>query len=94
MENVIDGVLNNIYTDVVPWVESDSWSNYRNSIINSLTDYSSLSRNEKHSHIWKTIRKKILDENREEIINDLNQDFLEEIEELKKENKELYDQLC
>ena len=74
---IIESELDNMYTDISEWIESDSWSNYRASVIRGVAGYSGLGRHES-----KGIRDKILAENRGELINDLNTDLADEVDRL------------
>ena len=77
----IDEAARNIYSDVLPHIESDAWFNYRDSIVEGICNYSN--RSDHKDHDFKRIRQAILAEHREEIIADLNQDLLDEVESLK-----------
>ena len=78
-------VIGQLYCDIVPHIESDSWTNYRNHLMDGFKDY----RNRKiqGEFDFKEIRKAIYEEYREELIVDLNQDMVTEINELKDQNK-------
>lgn len=77
----IDEAVSNIYCDVIPNIESDSWTNFRNALMDGLCDYGN--RRDHKDYDFKRIRQAILAEHREEIIADLNQDLLDEVESLK-----------
>jgi hypothetical protein len=87
MANVAKEVLADFYTDVSYYVESDHWTNYRNALMNGLRGYTV--GNVDNSYTYEQIRKAIYDNNKEEIIKDLNQDLVEENERLKNEIKKL-----
>ena len=76
-------IISGLYTEIPDCIESDSWTNFRNTILADLCDY----RNQREKHGWdfKKIRQSIYEENKEQINKDLNQDLLEEIESLKKQ---------
>lgn len=78
--SVVDEVLTNIYCDIIPEIESDSWTNYRNTMMAGFKNYD----NRMIQNRWdfKTIRQEIYREFKDEIIKDLNQDNLEKIAEL------------
>lgn len=81
LEKVKEGLDNsNFYCDIPCFIESDSWQNYRNSIIEGMNDYST--GREADLYDYKTVRKVMLKENYAEIIKDLDQDNLEKIKEL------------
>lgn len=69
-----------LYVDIGCYIESDSWLNYRNSLMDGLKNYNNRKENR---YPFDEIRKKIYEEFREDIIKDLNQDLLEEIKQLK-----------
>jgi hypothetical protein len=81
MKKAADGIIGDLYCDVAYHIESDSWTNYKNHLLNGLCDYHN--RRDHEDYDFKRIRKAILEAHREEIIADLNQDSLKEIEELK-----------
>ena len=74
--------LGDLYCDVVHTIESASWTNYRNTMVTGFCQYDS-----DGSYDYKKLRAKILEEHRDSIIKDLDQDNIEKIEELKKEIK-------
>ncbi len=78
--NEVIGVL---YTDVIPHIETDSWANYRNSLMDGFKDYSN--RKIQGEYDFKEIRQSILKEHYAEIINDLNTDLVNENFKLKEQ---------
>ena len=70
-----------VYANILPYIESDAWENFRSSIMNYLMGYNQ--QDESLKSFYKTLRSVILKEHREEIINDLNQDNMDEIASLK-----------
>jgi len=70
-----------LYTDVVVHIESDSWMNYRNEMMEGFKDYNN--RKVQGEFDFKAIRKQIYKDFRADIINDLNQDMVDEIQALK-----------
>lgn len=76
-----DEVISDLYCEIMPHIESDSWSNYRNDLMNGLQDYNH--RKLQAPHDFKKIRQQIYKDFREDIIPDLNRDMVKEIEELK-----------
>lgn len=82
-KNVLDTLLNEylgeVYCNVIPDIESDSWQNYRNTIMDGFRDYNNRSRRE---YDFKAIRQQIYKEHKEEINHCLNQDNLARIAEL------------
>jgi hypothetical protein len=79
MVSMIDEILGDFYVDVLPHIESDSWTNFRSSIISGMSAYSP----NLGSYDRKRIREAIYRDHREEIIKDLNQDLIDEVESLK-----------
>ncbi len=87
LKKAAEEVLSNLYTDVAAHIESDSWTNYRNDMMDGFKNYeNSLVQGE---HDFKEIRQAILKLHREEIIADLNQDMVKEIEDLKEQIERL-----
>ena len=78
-----EDVIGRLYTDVAVHIESDSWTNFRNEVMDGYRNYNN--RKIQAHQDFKIIRQSILKEHREDIINDLNQDLLEEIESLKEQ---------
>jgi hypothetical protein len=85
LHDEVDEILGEIYCDVAFYIKSDSWSNFRNELMDGLSDYSN--RRIQGEYDFKQIRQKIYEENREDIVKDLDQDNLEEIEKLKERIK-------
>ena len=65
----------------VNWVDTDSWSNFRNQLRTAMEyDYSTI---REEDHTWsKEVRALILKENRELLVCSLNRDNLDKIKEL------------
>lgn len=82
-KNVLDTLLNEylgeVYCNVIPDIESDSWQNYRNTIMEGFKNYNNRSYRE---YDFKAIRQQIYKEHKEEIDHCLNQDNLAKISEL------------
>lgn len=83
LKKAADEVLGTLYTDVVPHIQSDSWLNFRNDLLDALKGYNNAKL--KLPHDFKAIRAGMLRDFRDEIIADLNQDLLSEIESLKQQ---------
>jgi hypothetical protein len=83
---VIDELMGQLYCDVAYYIESDSWTNYRNDLMDGFRGYKN---NGKHQYDFKELRQSIYKNHKEEIIKDLNADLLEENEKLKKQLEEL-----
>jgi hypothetical protein len=73
----IEDLLSDLYCDLPKYIESDSWANFRDEVISTLT-YADVKicGNE----TAKKIRKAIFEEHKEEIIKDLNADLLKDLE--------------
>lgn len=82
LKKVADEAISDFYCDVAVHIESDSWTNYRNEMMDGFRNYDN--RKVQGEYDFKEIRQAILKNHREDIIADLNQDMLEEIETLKK----------
>lgn len=80
MAKVCEKVISDFYINIGCYIETDSWTNYRNSIMAGLKNYGGDLRWD-----YKKVREEIFKEHREEIINDINKDLLEEIASLKEE---------
>ena len=91
MTKISKEVLSNLYTDVAAYIESDSWTNFRNNLLDGICDY----RNSKIQAIYdfKKIREKIYREYRDDIIKDISDDIVAENEKLKAENNDLKKQI-
>ena len=82
MKKTCDGILRDLYTDVAVYIEHDSWTNYRNQIMDGFRDYTG-NRKIHMQYEFKAIRQQILKDHRAAIIEDLNSDMVEEIKSLK-----------
>jgi hypothetical protein len=80
-----DDAIGRAYLGLADYIESDSWIAIQNSILDGLKGYPT----NYAKYDFQTIRAKMLEEHREAIIKDLNQDHLDEIERLKKTIKDL-----
>lgn len=78
-----ENAIGDLYCDVVEHIESDSWTNYRNHIMDGFKDYGN--RKIQGEHEFKEIRQAIYREFRDEIIVDLNQDLVKENNDLKEQ---------
>ena len=84
-------VIGELCVDVPLWIESDSWSNFRNHVVNEICNYNN--RHIQGDYDYGKIRKAIYIEYRDEIIADLNQDLVSENEQLKQLIAQLQDSL-
>lgn len=87
MRKAAQEVLSTLYCDVVFYIESDSWSNFRNQLMDGLRNYGNSKIQSEFD--FKEIRQQILKEFRSDIITDLNQDNVEEIKKLKSQIEKL-----
>jgi len=83
MAELAKDMLGRLYCDVACHIESDSWTNYKNNLMDGLRDYNNKI---KHGDFdYKEIRKSIYNEYKDEIVKDLNSDLVLEVEKLKKD---------
>ena len=83
LKKAADEAITEMYCDVAVFIESDSWSNYRNKMMDGFRDYGN--RKIQGDYDFKEIRQTIYKEFRDEIVEDLNLDLVEEISSLKKQ---------
>jgi hypothetical protein len=81
LAKLLEEVMDDLYTDVVCYVESDHWCNYRNAIMDGFKGYGHETVN--HEYDFKDLRQAIYENNKEEIVSDLNEDLVKENESLK-----------
>lgn len=83
VRKVVSDAIGDLYVDIPDYIESDSWTNYRNTLLSQMCDY----RNAwgPYRHDYQKIRQAIYKQFKEEINKDLNKDLLEEVESLKKQ---------
>lgn len=89
LTDTVEETMGKIYCDIIPYIQSDSWTNFRNDLLDGFKNY----HNSKVHAEWdfKKIREEIYKEYRDDIIKDLDQDNLKRIEELEKQVKWLED---
>ena len=87
LKSAADEVLSEMYCEVIHDIESDSWCNFRNDLLDGFKNYDN--RKIQNRYDFKKIRQAILKEHREDIIKDLNQDMVDEIKELKESRTRL-----
>jgi hypothetical protein len=83
MMKIAEEVLGDLYCDVVVHIETDSWTNYRNKMMDGLMDYGNQTLLKQKS--YRALRGKLLHDYAPKIIDDLNKDLLDEIAELKRQ---------
>lgn len=81
MKKATEDVLGELYVNVVDYIESDSWGNFRNEIMDGFKNYDN--RKIQGAYDFKEIRQAMYKEFKEDIDKDLNQDLLEEVKSLK-----------
>jgi hypothetical protein len=74
-----------LYMDIMPFIEADSWTNYRSQIVSGLSNYNN---KDTYPYDFQRIRAAIFKQHKDEILKDLNQDLVKENEMLKKQLKE------
>lgn len=87
IKDACDEALGEIYMGIPCFIESDSWTNFRNDMMDGFLDYRT--RIKQGEYDFKQIRRQIYNEFRAEIIADLNQDHLAEIKRLQEVVKRL-----
>ena len=78
LKNMMDEALGELYCDAVQHIESDSWSNFRTSIIDAMRQYKMTGESSLMDYELKVIRDAVYKDHKDELIKDLNQDLLEE----------------
>jgi hypothetical protein len=89
MVGAVTQTVGDFYCNIMPHIETDAWTNYRNDLMEGFKNYNN--RLVLGEHNFKEIRQAIYAEYREDIIKDLDQDNLERIAELERENERLRD---
>jgi hypothetical protein len=82
MLKLIEETLGEVYANLIPYIQSDAWGNFRNELLDGLRNYDN--RKVQAEYDFARIRRAIYEEYRDEIIADLDQDNLAEIEKLKR----------
>ena len=83
LKKATEEVISNLYCDVIFYIESDAWTNFRNELMSGLRNYAN--RRIQGEYDFKQIRQQIFEDFKDEIIKDLDQDNLEKIKELEKD---------
>jgi len=83
MKKIANETLDDFYVKELPYIESDTWTNFRNEIMDGFKNYNN--RKIQGEYDFKEIRQAIYKEYRQELIADLNQDMVQEIAHLKKQ---------
>ena len=85
LRKLADDVLHDFYVDVLQYIESDTWSNFRNEIMDGFSKYGN--RKLQNAYDFDKIRRTMFEEYKDEIIPELNQDLVKENEDLKEQIK-------
>jgi len=88
---LMEEVMGELYCDVIHYVASDSWTNYRNDLMDGFRGYTDNS--DKHPYDFKALRQAIYDNHKEAIVKDLNQDLVEEVKKQKEHIEILQQQM-
>ena len=91
LKTAAEFAFTDFYTNILPYIESDSWLNFRNQMLEGFLNYNN--RKIQGEYDFKQLRQQIYREFRDDIIKDLDQDNLEEIERLKREIEHLREML-
>ena len=91
LKTAAEFAFTDFYTNILPYIESDSWLNFRNQMLEGFLNYNN--RKIQGEYDFKQLRQQIYREFRDDIIKDLDQDNLEEIERLKREVEHLREML-
>jgi len=86
MKEESDKVIMDLYCEVMPYLETDAWSNFHQAILNDICDYGN---SKTRPHDYSKIRQAIYKEHKKEIVKDLNQDLVKKVEELEAEKLRL-----
>lgn len=91
MKDIAEETLGEVYVDIADHIESDSWVNFRNSLLDGFKGYGN--RNIQGRYDFKLIREQIYFQFRDELIKDLDQDNLERIKNLESDVARLQEML-
>lgn len=78
VQNAVSDVADELYFHYADHIQTDAWTNFRTSIERSALDYGNI----RQTGFGREVRRKMLDEHRAEIIDDLNADLLDQIKSL------------
>lgn len=85
--DIIETTMSEVYCDIMPHIESDSWMNFRNDLMDGFKNYNN--RKIQGDYNFALIRKQIFKDFHDEIIKDLDKDNIAEIKKLNKRIEEL-----
>ena len=81
LRKAAEDAIGDLCCHVAPYIETDSWTNFRNELMDGFRTYDN--RKIQAAYDFREIRQAILKHHREDIIDDLNADMVEEIAKLK-----------
>lgn len=87
IQALVTELMDDLYCDVAYHVESDSWTNYRNDLMDGFKGYTAGSSN--HPSDFKELRQAIYKNHKEAIVGDLNQDLIDENKKLAEQVEQL-----
>jgi len=85
IKKAAEEVIQGFYCDIVPFVETDSWSNFRNQIMDGFRNYDN--RKIQGKYDFRQIKKEIFKDFRDEIMKEMPEELIEENESLKRQLK-------
>lgn len=91
-KRVAEEVLGEIYVNLMPHIESDSWQNYRNDLRSAFAHDYAKPEWLRDEHLWaREFRAMIVKEHPEALLDGLNKDLLKQVEDLKTELRNAYE---
>ena len=78
LKQMMDEALGDLYTDVIHHIESDSWSNFRGSVIDAIRQYKNTGESKMMDYEVKVICDAVVKDHKDDLIKDLNQDLVKE----------------
>jgi hypothetical protein len=87
LSKAAEEAIGSLYSGIIPYIESDSWQNFRNQMMDGFKNYNN--RKIQGAYDFKEIRAEIFKDFKDEIIIDLNQDIWEENQTLKQQIEDL-----
>lgn len=74
-------VISKLYTDIIPYIESDSWTNFRNELLAGFCNWNN--KKIQAAYDFNKIRKQIFIQFRDEIMKEMPEELVAENKELK-----------
>jgi hypothetical protein len=87
MKSLADEIIGELYTNVSMYIDTDHWVNFRRELLDGFLDYNNSKIQGEYD--FKKLRQKIYKDFKPEIDKDLNQDLLEKVKTLEKDNERL-----